>query len=135
MFKNFDRFMCVFLGGSFMTFVQLAFGGLDKTFIFLLICMALDMLTGMLVGASNHELSSKRCFTGLSKKLFILIYVLIAHQIDVVLDLNYVRLGVCYMYIVNDILSIIENGSALGVPVPAPIKKALEILNEKEDDF
>lgn len=134
MFKSIDRFFILLISGSFMTIFQLAFGELDRTLLVLFICMLIDLVTGMLIGAMNHKLSSKKCFAGICKKLFILFYVIIANQIDILLDIHYVRIGVCYMYIVNDILSIIENGSVLGVPVPAPIKKALEILNEEKED-
>ena len=133
MFKSFDRFMFNMCAGTIFTAIQLIFGEVDRTLIVLLVCMGFDMLTGILVGAKNEKLSSKRCFSGLSKKLFILIYIIIANQLDILLSVNYIRVGVCYMYIVNDILSIIENGTSLGVPVPKVLKKALEILNEDKE--
>ena len=33
------------------------------------------------------------------------------------------------MYAIGEVLSIIENGVTLGVPIPEPIVKALDILN------
>ena len=37
------------------------------------------------------------------------------------------------MYAVGEVLSIMENGTKLGLPVPTPIQKALKILNESVD--
>ena len=68
------------------------------------------------------------------KKLMIFVYVMIAHHLDVLLSVNYVRIGVCYMYAVGEVLSIIENGVTLGLPVPEPIKKALEMIDGGEKE-
>jgi len=62
----------------------------------------------------------------------IIVYVMLAHHFDVLLSINYIRMGVCYMYIVSETISIFENGVKLGVEIPGPIKNALEILQKKE---
>lgn len=129
--KTFDRFMTCLTGSVFLTVVELIFGKVDRSLIVLLIVMFLDLLTGILSGASKGMLSSNKCFDGLKRKLFILIYVLIANQLDILLNVEYIRMSVCFMYIINETISIIENGTKLGVPIPEPIKKALKILNNE----
>ena len=120
------------LSGIFFTIATFLFGAVDYSFIFLCICMVTDFLTGLMCGAYNNNLSSDICLKGLMKKLLILVYVMIGHQVDVLLGVDYVRVGVCYMYAVGEVLSIIENGVTLGVPVPEVIVKALDMINGGE---
>ena len=117
-----------------LTFFSYIFGDMDKSLTFLFVCMITDFITGLLCGFYNKELSSDKAIKGLMKKLFILVYVLVGHHLDVLLDVSYIRTAVCYLYATGEILSIIENGSTLGLPIPEPIKKALDILNGGGDD-
>ena len=134
MTKGIDNFMVCMGSGYLLTVLNLVFGSIDYSLIFLCICMVTDFATGLMCGAYQHKLSSQVCIKGLMKKLMILIYVMIAHHIDVLLGVNYVRIGVCYMYATGEVLSIIENGVVLGLPIPTPIKKALEMLHGGEDN-
>ena len=131
--KTFDRFMTCLTTGTLITALELIFGKCDRTLIVLLICMFFDLITGVLCGVKEEKLSSNICFNGLKRKLFILIYVIIGNQLDLLLQVDYIRIAVCSMYIVNEIISIIENGTLLGVPVPKPIQKVLEIINDKKE--
>lgn len=133
MTKTFDKFMYCITTGAVMTFINLVFGKIDYSFGFLMLVMLLDYITGLMCGWLDKSISSDKATRGLFKKLFVFIYVIIAHHLDVMLDKDYVRVMVCYAYAVGEVISIIENGTKLGVPVPEPIKKALELLNTKED--
>jgi toxin secretion/phage lysis holin len=133
MTKTFDKFMYCITTGAVMTFINLVFGKIDYSFGFLMLVMLLDYITGLMCGWLDKSISSDKATRGLFKKLFVFIYVIIAHHLDVMLDIDYVRVMVCYAYAVGEVISIIENGTKLGVPVPEPIKKALELLNTKED--
>lgn len=132
--KNFDRFMTCLAGGGILTMINFIFGEIDYSLTMLLIAMITDFATGLLCGANEHSISSRIAINGLFRKLMILIYVMLAHHLDVLLDVNYIRTAVCYMYIVSEIISIIENGAKLGVPIPEPIKKALELMNNHKED-
>lgn len=129
MTRTLEKFELCMIGSFFCTVLDLLFGKIDYSFIFLLICMVLDFLTGMMAGAIEHKLSSEICTQGLFKKLMVFVYLIVAHHLDVLLGVNYIRVAVCYLYATGEVLSIIENGTRIGVPVPDPIKKALEILN------
>lgn len=133
MTKNLDKFMMCLTTGGILTMIELVFGRIDYSMIFLFIAMCTDFLTGVMVGFNEKKLSSKVCINGLFRKLMILIYVMLGHHLDILLHVEYVRIGVCYMYATGEVLSIFENGVKLGVPVPEPIRKALELLNHKED--
>ena len=130
--KNVSAFINEGILAALATFISFLFGGMDKSLMVLLIVMLLDLISGIIKGAKNHELSSTRCFEGLAKKCFILIYVLLANLLNSLLDVNYIRIAVCWLYTINDIISIIENGAQIGVPVPNPILKALEVIQNDD---
>lgn len=130
MTKTIQKFStCVGVGGM-LTIIEHLFGTFDCSLEFLLIVIVLDYITGLMCGWYNHDLESNKATRGLFKKMFIFIYIIIAHRLDVLMHVDYIRVGVCYMYAVGEVLSIMENGTKLGLPVPTPIQKALKILNE-----
>lgn len=134
MTKSFDKFMMCLTTGGILTVIELIFGRIDYSMIFLFIAMSTDFLTGVMVGFNERKLSSRVCTTGLFRKLMILIYVMLGHHLDMLLHLDYIRVGVCYMYATGEVLSIFENGIKLGVPIPEPIKKALDMLNDSKNE-
>lgn len=112
------------------------FGGLDSALATLLIFMGVDYVTGLMVAAAGKspkgKLSSKVGWKGLAKKCIILLLVLVAAQLDVVLGTSYVRAGVCIAFLCNEVISILENAGLMGVPLPAALKNAVELLQKKE---
>ena len=114
------------------------FGGWDSAFITLLIFMGIDFATGFItagMGKSKHSdsggLSSKAGWFGLAKKVCTLMLIVVAVRIDVLLGTTYIRDAVCISFCLNELLSIVENTSLMGVPFPAPIKKAIDVLQTK----
>ena len=47
---------------------------------------------------------------------------------------SYIRDGVCIAFIVNETISIVENAGLMGVPIPAALTKAIEVLKNKNDE-
>ena len=112
------------------------YGKVNGLFWALIAFMALDYITGVISAAVNKKLSSSVGFTGLAKKLVILIFVSVAHIAD-----TYVLGGtpaamsaVMLFYIANEGLSITENASELGLPVPAKIKSLLKQIRNKSEE-
>lgn len=134
MLKSVEKLFTCLTGGIMLTTLNFMFGKMDYSLIFLFIMMVLDFLTGMMAGGIEGHLSSQICTKGLFKKLMVLVYIMVAHHLDILLGVNYVKIGVCYLYATGEVLSIIENGTRIGVPVPEPIKKALDILNGGEEE-
>lgn len=134
MTRNVDKFLLCLESGALFTLINMIIGKIDYSIIMLFIVMFIDFVTGVVSGIKLHELSSTRCFNGLCKKFMILVYVILAHHFDILLNIDYVRMGVCYMYIVSETISIFENGVKLGVDIPEPIKKTLDILQSKEKE-
>lgn len=122
-------------------FVLKLFGGWDSIMLTLIIFIAIDYLTGLLVAGvfkaspktTNGALESKAGLKGLCKKGMILFFVLIAAQLDMIVGVNFIRDGTIVAFCANELLSIVENAGLMGVPIPAPITNAIEVLKKKGD--
>ena len=120
--------------------ISQAFGGWDAALISLLLFMAVDYLSGLIVAgvfqasdkSASGSLSSVACWQGLLKKGMTLIIVLVAARLDIVLGTAFVRDAVVIAYVVNETISIIENVGLMGLPVPDVIMSAIEQLQGKE---
>ncbi len=122
------------IGGFFAALV----GGWDSALITLIIFMAIDFTTGMIaaaMGKSKHSktgrLSSKAGWVGLAKKFCILLMVIVAVRMDIMIGTTYIRDATCIGFCANELLSIIENTSLMGIPYPPAIKKGIEVLQKK----
>ena len=116
-----------------------AFGGWDAAMAALTICMAVDYLSGSIVALVFHKSNKSETgaynsgygLKGLCKKGLMLLFVLVAVQIDRILGTSYVRDAVCIGFCTNEVLSIIENLGLAGIPMPQAVLKALEQLQKK----
>ena len=127
--------------GAVGSFIASIFGGWDTALATLLIFMAVDYITGLLVAgvfhaspkSENGALESKAGFKGLIRKGLVLVVILVACRMDMLLGVNYIRDAACIAFIVNELISMVENFGLMGVPFPEPIKEAIELLQKKGD--
>ena len=117
------------------------FGGWDSALKTLLIFMAADYVTGLIVAGVFHKskktetgaLQSHAGWVGICKKGVILLIVLIAYRLDLTIGSTFIRDAVIIAFIGNELISIVENAGLMGVPIPSAITKAIDILKNKED--
>ena len=57
--------------------------------------------------------------------------VVVAVRMDILLNTNYIRDAVCISFCLNELLSIVENTSLMGIPYPPAIQKAIDVLQTK----
>ena len=127
--------------GSLGSLASYLFGGFDKLLIALIIFMIIDFLSGLILAivfkksskTKSGRVSSEAGIKGLAKKIFILFLVALAEQLDIVLGINLVRDGAVIAFISMEGVSILENSTLAGLPVPRMIKNALEVLSKGED--
>ena len=118
-----------------------AFGGWDAAIAALLVCICADYISGSLVALVFHRsrktesgaYNSAYGLKGLCKKGMILLFVLVAVQIDRILETDYVRDAVCIGFCLNEILSLIENLGLAGIPMPSIVRSALELLQKESE--
>ena len=91
------------LGAAFASL----FGGWDAALQTLIIFMAIDYITGLIV--------------------------LVACRLDAVMGSTFVRDAVVIGFICNETISIIENAGLMGLPIPAAITKAVDILKQRSE--
>ena len=95
--------------------------------IVLMTLILIDFITGLLYAYIMRELNSKICFKGIFKKIYELILCGVCHLLDVyVLDGGSVLLSAsCFLFITAEALSLLENASRLGVPIPKKLVASL----------
>lgn len=108
-------------------------GGLDGFLYALIIFVIVDYITGIMVAIINRELSSEIGARGIFKKILIFILVGIAHIIDsrLIGEGSVIRTAVIFFYLSNEGISIIENASRIGLPIPQKLKDVLAQLHGK----
>lgn len=134
------QFICTFIGmlGSAIASI---FGGWDTGLVSLLIFMALDYASGLVVAGVFHKsnksdtgsLESKAGWKGLCRKCMTLVFVLVAYRLDLVIGTNYIRDAVIIAFLANELISLVENAGLMGIPLPAVITKAIDILQKKSE--
>lgn len=125
------EFICAAIAGlgTFLTFI---FGDWDVALQCLVIAVALDYISGIIKAFVNKELSSKIGLKGLLKKVGVFVIVALAVLIDKITgESGAVRTLVIYYFVANEGLSIVENLSEAGLPIPDVIKKALKSLKNE----
>lgn len=111
------------------------FGTWDTALIVLVSFMALDYLTGVLRAIVNKEVSSDTGLKGTATiKTVILTVLIVAVLLDRLLNTGtwVFRTLICYFYIANEGISLLENCAGLGLPIPDKLKDALVQLKDGE---
>ena len=116
-------------------------GGWTSDLETLMIMMGIDFAMGLLIGAiwkkseksKTGALSSWSAWKGLCRKGVSLLFVLIAYRLDLALGVNYIRTAVIIGFIINELISIVENAGIMGVPIPGVITKAIDMLKQRSE--
>lgn len=108
-------------------------GGCDGLLYALVAFVVIDYITGIMCAISDHTLSSQVGFRGICRKVLIFLMVGIANIIDVqVLNTpGVLRTATVFFYLSNEGVSLLENATHLGLPVPDAIKTVLEQLHNR----
>lgn len=131
-------FLTGIIGGSIASYL----GGWDTALQTLLIFMAADYITGLMVAGIFHKsdktpgggLESRAGFKGLCRKGVVLLIVLVACRLDLLTGSDFIRDSCVVAFVVNEAISIIENAGLMGVPIPDVITRTLEALKSREDE-
>ncbi len=119
--------------------ITTSLGGWTAGMTTLIIFMAIDYLSGLLVAgvfkaspkSETGALESRVGFKGLCRKGMALLVVLVAHRLDLMTGSNYIRDAAIIGFSVNELLSIIENAGLMGLPLPKQIVNAVDVLKSK----
>lgn len=122
-------------------FIAARFGGWDAALTTLIIFMAIDYISGLIVAGVFHAskksetgaLESRAGWKGLIRKCFTLLFVLVAYRLDLAIGVEYIRDTVIIGFIANELISIVENMGLMGIPLPPIVTKAIDILTKKQE--
>ena len=131
---------------EFWTSIQIAFaavggwlgwflGGCDGLLYALIAFAVVDYVTGVMCAIVDKKLSSSVGFKGIFRKVLIFVMVGIAHILDtqIIGNGSVLRTAVIFFYISNEGVSLLENASHLGLPVPEPVKTVLKQLHDRSE--
>ena len=108
-------------------------GGCDGLLYALIVFVVIDYITGVMCAINNHTLSSEVGFKGICRKVLLFLLVGIANILDIHIigSGSVLRTAVIFFYISNEGVSLLENATHLGLPVPEKIKVVLEQLHDR----
>ena len=117
-------------------------GGWDVPMQALIICMIIDYMSGLAVAGIFHKskksengaLNSRSGLKGLCMKCMILFIIVAIVQVGKVLNVDWLRNATIIGFISNEFISIVENAGLMGMRLPKPVYKAIDILNDKEKE-
>lgn len=123
------------------SFIASLFGGFDAALVTLVIFMGVDYITGLVVAGvfhasektKNGALESRAGWKGICRKGVTLLVVLVACRLDLIMGSSFIRDAVVIAFIANETISIIENAGLMGIPIPAVIARAIEVLKNKAE--
>ena len=136
-----SRELCTYVGVIGGAIAGL-FGGWDKALQTLVIFMAVDYITGLIVAGVFHTspktktgtLESRAGWKGLCRKGVSLLVVLVACRLDAIIGSSFIRDATVIAFACNETISIIENAGLMGVPIPEALTKAVDVLRQRAEE-
>lgn len=117
-----------------------ALGGWDAALGLMFLMMALDVTSGVILSfqqksakTAHGGFRSGQLFEGLTRKLLMVLLVILGTGLDGLLGSSLCRLSVIGFYAANEAFSVIENAALAGVPFPRGLLLALERFRERMD--
>ena len=110
-------------------------GGCDGLLYVLFALTMLDYISGTMCAIEDKSLSSAVGFRGICRKILAFMLVGVGHMLDVhVIGAGSVlRTATIFYFASNQGLSLLENAAYLGLPIPPPLKEALEQLHNRAE--
>ena len=135
-----SRELCTYVGVIGGAIAGL-FGGWDTALQTLVSFMAVDYITGLIVAGVFHTspktktgtLESRAGWKGLCRKGVSLLVVLVACRLDAIIGSSFIRDATVIAFACNETISIIENAGLMGVPIPAALTKAVDVLRQRAE--
>lgn len=123
-----------------LAFLLRALGGWDAALALMLGMMALDLASGLILSllrksskTQGRGFDSNALFLGLTRKLLMLLLVMLGTSLDGLLGTSLCRLSVIGFYAANEAFSVIENAALAGVPFPKGLLASLERFRGQVD--
>lgn len=104
-------------------------GGLNPLVQTLVVLILLDFVSGIILAWSTGTVSSDASYRGMGKKAMMLVLVGSAHTFNATSPLGFdAASAVAGFFCATELISIVENGGRLGLPIPPVLMQAIEKL-------
>lgn len=126
--------------GIISTAIGLIIGEFDPALRILFVLMVTDIIVGVIdviffgVTKYGKKFSSNGLIQGAIRKGLMLAIIVVATQLDILLNFDYIRGGSTMYLIACEGVSIVENLVKIGVPCPKFLKDILEAAEERLND-
>lgn len=128
-----------FIIGGFVAIITSLFGGWTMAIqvlgIFALCDWVTGIVTSIVLGKSDKtvsgEYSSRVGFEGICRKVLMFVFVMLAHQVDLLVGIDYLKDVVCIAFIINECYSMLENAKLWGLEIPTTFVNTIEALKDK----
>jgi len=118
-------------------FIDWFLGGIDMLTYVLIVLIVVDYISAIMRGVIYKELRSVAGIKKISQKILIILLVGVVNIIDTYLIRNdnpLLATAVTIFYIANQGLSLLENATIIGLPVPKSLKDILVKLQKEKND-
>ena len=129
------------LTATLLALLARALGGWDAALSLMFLLMGLDVMSGFLVALCRRSdkttgggFRSRSFFLGLTRKMLMVLLVILGTALDGLLGTSIARLSVIGFYAASEALSVVENAALLGVPFPKGLLKSLERYQQQQDE-
>ncbi len=125
--------LCRTLGVGSIGVLSYLFGDLNGLLFALMVCMALDLITGVVIACFKKKMTFQVAIKELAKKIFMLFIVIMAHIVDAAIiggGETTRNIVICF-YLANESMSLLENSAALGVKYPEKLMNILSQLSSE----
>ena len=110
------------------------FGKMDNLFKTFLVLIIVDYISGVCKAIYERKLNSEIGAKGIIKKIGYLLVIVVAELIGNLYNNSInIRNLLLYMFISNEVISILENTSKMGIKIPDNIKNKLSKENENNE--
>ncbi|WP_235929779.1 phage holin family protein, partial [Chengkuizengella marina] len=122
---------CIAVLGAIFSYL---YSGLDTLIEILVAFVIIDYISGFIAAWVEGKLRSSVGYIGIAKKIMIFLIVAVAHLTDQIIGEGHLlRDATIFLYLANELLSIIENAGRIGLPVPSILLNAVEIFKNKNE--
>lgn len=124
-----------FINANDFSIIKVYLFGKVAMFDLLLLAMGVDIITGIMKAWKNKRLRSRSGYYGYLKKIATLALIIVANIIDQMCSLNgwFASASVAY-YLLNELISIVENANELGVKVLPGLADKLHVLQNNNEE-
>lgn len=127
--------------GTLGAWLAYLLGGWDLAMQIMVLFMAADYVTGLVVAlmcksgkTESGGVSSNIAFLGVTKKLLMLMVIIVATALDRMIGTEGVyRFAAIGFYVANEGISVIENVALMGVPFPQSLLDVLHKIKDRND--